>query len=375
LAAAQVALAVMLLVGAGLLLRSFIARIQTPLGFRPEGSIGVDLPWSANRGIDDLMAKLRALPGVTAAGASTTFPQNRPVMSCPGCIEIEGLTLPKNRPDTTGLLVATSGYFEAAGMQLRGGRFFTAADGKDAPKVVVINEAMVRRDFGGLDPLGRHVGQGGGWSTVVGVVGNSKGFGESKEPMAAIYFPNTQSGWYNPVKVLVRTAVPPASLTAAVRKEIRAWKPQLVIQKLDTVDNILSSSVAAPRFYLILMTGFAALALAVSAVGVYGTVNYSVARRTHEIGIRMALGARRGDVLGMILGEGVALVGAGAAIGLAGAWAAARMLETLLFGVSPTDGMAFAGGAGILVIAALLACYIPARRATRTDPVNALRHE
>jgi putative ABC transport system permease protein len=234
---------------------------------------------------------------------------------------------------------------------------------------------MARRDFFGLDPVGRRVRQGRDWAAVVGVVGNARGFGQSGEPAAAIYFPNSQYGWPNPVKVLVRTSVPPASLTAAVRKEIRGWKPQLVIQKLDTVDNILSSSVAAPRFYLMLMAGFAALALAVSAVGVYGTVNYSAARRTHEIGIRMALGARRGDVLGLILGEGVALVGAGAAISLAGAWAAARMLETLLFGVSPTDGMAFAGAAGILVIAALLACYIPARRATRTDPVNALRHE
>jgi putative ABC transport system permease protein len=374
LAAAQVALAVMLLVGAGLLLRSFVARMRTPLGFRPEGSIGVDLPWSANRGIDDLMVKLRAVPGVTAAGASTSYPHSAPPYSCDGCVEIEGVTLPKDRQDDTGLLVATTGYFEAAGMQLRSGRFFTPADGKDSPKVVVINEAMARRDFPGLDPVGRRVRQGRDWAAIVGVVGNARGFGHSGEPISAVYFPNSQYGWPNPVKVLVRTSVPPASLTAAVRKEIRAWKPQLVIQKLDTVDNLLSSSVAAPRFYLLLMAGFAALALAVSVVGVYGTVNYSVARRTHEIGIRMALGAQRADVLGMILGEGVALVGAGAAIGLAGAWAAARMLETLLFGIRPTDGIAFAGGAGILVIAALLACYVPARRATRTDPVNALRH-
>jgi putative ABC transport system permease protein len=374
LAAAQVALAVMLLVGAGLLLRSFVARVRTPLGFRPEGSIGVELPWSANRGIDDLMAKLRALPGVTAAGASTSYPQSAAPFSCDGCVEIEGVTLPKDRQDDTGLLVATYGYFEAAAIHLRAGRFFTPADGKDAPKVVVINEAMARRDFFGLDPVGRRVRQGRDWAAVVGVAGNTRGFGQSREPAAAIYFPNSQYGWPNPVKVLLRTSVPPASLTAAVRKEIRGWKPQLVIQKLDTVDNILSSSVAAPRFYLMLMGGFAALALAVSAVGVYGTVNYSVARRTHEIGIRMALGAQRADVLGMILGEGVAVVGAGAAIGLVGAWAAARLLETLLFGIRPTDGIAFAGGAGILVIAALLACYVPARRATRADPVNALRH-
>jgi putative ABC transport system permease protein len=160
-----------------------------------------------------------------------------------------------------------------------------------------------------------------------------------------------------------------------VRKEVRAWNRNLVIKRLDTEDNLLSSSVAAPRFYLLLVAGFAMLALAVSAVGVYGTVNYSVARRTHEIGIRIALGAERGDMLAMVLRDGLAMTAVGVAMGLAGAWAAARVLETLLFGVRPTDGVAFACGSGVLVLAVLLACYIPARRATRVDPLVALRHE
>jgi putative ABC transport system permease protein len=376
LAAAQIALSVMLLVSAGLMLRSFIARVSVPLGFRPEGAIGVELPWSANRRIDELIARLRTLPGVTAAGASTRFPQSPAPMSCEGCIAIEGRQALENGVNETGLITATPGYFEAAGIKLCSGRFLTEADGKDASKVVVINETMARREFGKQDALGQHVRwMGTEWSTIVGVVGNSKGFGETGEPRGDIYFANRQAAWMNPVHVLVRTAAPPKSMVGVVRKEIRAWNRQLLINRIDTVDNLLSSSVAAPRFYLLLVAGFAILALAVSAVGVYGTVNYSVARRTHEIGVRIALGAERGDMLAMVMRDGLTMTVAGLAIGLAGAWASARVLETLLFGVPPTDAVAFGGAAGVLLFAVLLACYVPARRATRVDPLVALRHE
>jgi putative ABC transport system permease protein len=261
-------------------------------------------------------------------------------------------------------------------MFVRQGRFFTLADGAGSPKVAVINEAMARREFEGQNPVGRHVRWGGNeWVTVVGVAGNVKGFGVAGESRPAVYFANHQAGWYNPVQVLVRTSVPPATLRGAVRKEIRAWYPRLIIRKLDTVENLMSSSVAAPRFYLLLVAGFAALALIVSAVGVYGTINYSVARRTHEIGIRMALGAARADVLATIFTQGLRLTAAGLALGLAGAWISTRALGALLFGVQPTDGVAFVCGSGVLALAVLLACYLPARRATRVDPLEALRHE
>jgi ABC-type antimicrobial peptide transport system permease subunit len=210
---------------------------------------------------------------------------------------------------------------------------------------------------------------------VIGVVGNVKGFGVSGDPIPAVYFPNGQASWGNGVEVLVRTAVPPLSMAGAVRKEMRAWNQRMIIGKFDTLDNLLAETVVVPRFYMLLVAGFALLALVVSAVGVYGTVNYSVARRTHEIGIRMALGADRGDVLAMVLGQGLGLAAAGVALGLAGAWASTRVLETLLFGVRPTDWVAFACGAGVLALAVLLACYLPARRATRVDPLVALRHE
>jgi putative ABC transport system permease protein len=374
LATAQIALAVTLLIGAGLLLRSFVLRVSVPLGFQPEGVLAVDLPWSVRRQVDDLLVRLRALPGVQAAGAATAFPLHAAGSSCYRCLEIEGR--PKDETRDTGYMVATDGYFFAAGMTMRRGRAFTADDRVDGPRVVVINEALARRDFPGQDPIGRHLRwSGDAWATVIGVTGNVKGFGVAGDPMPSLYFRNGQAEWGNPVQVLLRTSVPPSSLAATVRKEIRNWNKRLLIGKVESMDNMLAESVAVPRFYMMLITGFAVLALVVSAVGVYGTINYSVARRTHEIGIRMALGAQRENVLTMILTQGLRLSAAGLVLGLSGAWMVTRVLRTLLFGVQPTDGVAFVCGAGVLILSVLVACYVPARRATRVDPLEALRHE
>jgi len=376
LAAVQIALAVMLLIGAGLLMRSFVLRVSVPLGFRPEGVLGIELPWSIRQRVDELLERLRALPGVQAAGAATAFPQDSAGSYCGGCLEIEGQPKREGKQYDTGYMVATPEFFRAAGMSLREGRFFTAADGRDAPQVVVINEALARRDFPEQDPIGRHIRWGGEqWSTVIGVAGNVKGFGIAGDPMPAVYFPNRQADWGNGVQVLVRTSVPPASMAGAVRKEMRSWNRRMMILQLDTVDNMLASSVTVPRFYMLLVAVFAGLALAVSSIGVYGTINYSVATRTQEIGIRMALGAERGDILAMILGQGMALTTWGLVIGLAGAWASTRVLESLLFGVRPGDAVAFASASGALALAILLACYVPARRATRIDPLEAVKHE
>jgi putative ABC transport system permease protein len=351
-------------------------RVSVPLGFQPEGVLGVELPRWTYRRVDELLERLRALPGVLAAGAATAFPQDSAGTSCGGCLEVEGQPKREGKQYETGLMVATPEFLRAAGMTLRQGRFFTGADGAKAPPVAVINEALARRDFQGQDPIGRHIRWGTHvWSTIIGVAGNVKGFGVAGDPMAAVYFSHQQASWNNGVQVLIRTGVPPVSLAGAVRTEIRSFNRRIIVDKLDTVENMLAQSVAVPRFYMMLVAGFAVLALAVSAVGVYGTINYSVARRTHEIGIRMALGAERGDVLAMILGQGLRLTAVGVALGLAGAWVSTRVLGTLLFGVRPSDGVAFACGSGVLVLAALLACYIPARRATRVDPLEALRHE
>jgi predicted permease len=273
-------------------------------------------------------------------------------------------------------MVATPDFFRAAGMTLVRGRFFTSTDMPESPGVAVLSEALVRRDFEGRDPVGARVrwGNEGHWATVVGVVGNVKGFGVVGDPIPPIYFPRGQHRWGNGVQVLVRTSVPPASLATAVKKEIRSWNPRLIL-KIDTVENMLAHQVAVPRFYLSLLAGFAVLALLVAAVGVYGTVNYAVARRTHEIGIRMALGAERADILAIVLRQGLGMTAAGLVIGLAGAWISTRALESLLFGVRPTDPAAFGLGAAALVVAVLLACWFPARRAAKVDPMVALRHD
>jgi predicted permease len=374
LAAAQLAAAVVLLIGAGLLLRSFLLRVSVPLGFRPEGALGVELPWSTNRRIDDLLGRLAALPGVQAAGAATAFPHHPAGTSCDDCLEIEGSPKSAAHRDV-GLMVATPDFFRAVGMTLLRGRYFTASDAPEAPKVAIVSEALARRDFPGRDPLVARVKWGGDWATIVGVVASAKGFGVAGDPMPVVYFPRGQHEWGNGVHVLVRTNVPPASLAAAVRREIRAWQPRLIIGKLDTVENLMAEAVAVPRFYLVLLGSFAALALAVSAVGIYGTVNYAVARRTREIGIRMALGAQRADVLGSVFRNGLRLAASGLAIGLIGAWISTRALQSLLFGVRPTDPAAFVLGSLVLVVAVVLACVFPARRATRVDPVEALRQD
>jgi putative ABC transport system permease protein len=327
--------------------------------------------------IDELLGRLRTLPGVQEAGAATAFPQDSAGSTCDECLEIEGRPQGGGKARDTGYMVATSGFFRAAGMTLRQGRFFTDADGANAPKVAVINEALAKRDFPNQNPIGRHVRWGSKeeWCAVIGVAGNVKGFGVAGDPMPAVYFPNHQADWGNGVQVLVRTAVPPRSLAGAVRKEIRSWNKLMVFGKVESMDDMLAESVAVPRFYMLLVAGFAALALAVSGIGVYGTMNYAVVRRTHEIGIRMALGANRGDILAMVGRQGLAVTAAGMALGLAGAWVSTRTLEKLLFGIRPDDAVAFACGSGVLIGAVLLACYIPARRAATVDPLEALRHE
>ena len=374
LAVAQVALSVVLLTGAGLLLHSFIRRVSVPLGFRPEGLLAVELPWGINPHIDELLDRLRALPGVQSAGAAASFPNDPPDTSAP--LEVEGVPVRRGAEVYAGKTPVTPDYFRAAGIALRRGRFIAASDTATAPRVAVINEALARCCFQGQDPLGRHIRVGNDiWFTVVGIIGNVKGFGVDGDPMPNVYFSRLQEEWGNGVNVLIRTTIRPSGAAGMVRKEIRSWNKNVRIFRLETVADLLSDSVTVPRFYMLLVLAFAALALTLAAVGVYGLLNYSVGSRTHEIGVRMALGAERGDVLEMILGQGLALIMIGVVLGLAGAWATTRALESMLFQVHARDAATFVGACLVLIVVGLVACYLPARRATKVDPMVALRYE
>jgi len=373
LAVAQVALAVVMLASSGLLLRSFVERISVSLGFRPTGLIGCELPWSANRRIDEVLERLRAIPGVQTAGAVTSFPQDEAATR--GGFELENHPHAEEEAPMAGQMVVTPDYFRAAGLTLRRGRFTAWTDGLDAPKVAVISESLARQYLPGEDPIGKRIRRGGGWMTIVGVVGDVKGFSVDGAPLPAVYIPHRQVSWGNSVIVLVRTAVPPASLLATVRRDLRPWNKTMLISRLAPVEELMAESVAGPRFYMLLVGTFAAIAMLIAAVGVYGTLNYMVTQRTHEIGVRMALGAARGDLLSMIVGQGFAVVLGGMFLGLAGAWGFTRVLQTFLFRVKPSDATTFVVTSLLLSSVGLIACYAPAHRATRIDPLQALREE
>ncbi|MBZ5727121.1 MAG: ABC transporter permease [Acidobacteriia bacterium] len=373
LAISQIALAIVLLVGGGLLLRSFVRRVGVPLGFRPNGLLAVELPNVANRQIDRVLERIRALPGVRSAGAATAFPQAPPGYS--GSFAV-GDGENAGRQLEAGIILVTPDYFRTAGMALREGRFTGDADTADAPKVAVVNEALVRRYFRGQSLLGHNVQSTDKkwWRTVVGVVADAKSFGVDGDPMPTVYVPYRQNSWNNATYLIVQTAVPPAALASAVRKEIRAVSTRWVL-KIDTIEALLAESVAVPRFYLVLVGALAGLALVLAAIGIYGVVGYSVAQRKHEFGVRMALGAARRDVLFMVLRESSAVILVGVALGLMGAWASTRALESLLFQVHARDAVSFAMASVLLAAVALAACFIPARHATKIDPMIALRHE
>jgi putative ABC transport system permease protein len=293
----------------------------------------------------------------------------------------EGMTLPPNQAAPVGpLLFVSEQYFTALGTPLVRGRFFTERDDRGAPSVVIINEALARQYFRGQDPVGRRLKNGGPerpdneWMTIVGVVGDVNYSGLDTAPEPTVYFPFRQAP-DNAQYVVVRTTGDPHALAGATREIVGALDKDLPVANLRTMDDLMTASVAAPRFRTTLVAIFAAVGLLLAAIGVYGVMSYAVTERTHEIGVRSALGARRADVLRLVLGETLLLAGLGVGVGIAGALATTRTIRTLLFHVEPTDAATFAVIALILVATALVASYIPARRAMRVDPTVALRYE
>jgi predicted permease len=276
------------------------------------------------------------------------------------------------------------GYFDAMRIPLVSGRFLTDADVADAPLAAVVDQNFVRRFWPNENPIGKRICVNAVpnsnplvpiWRTVVGVVGHVKHYGPEVEGREQLYFPLAQISFDRTMYLAVRTALDPAGVANAIRQQVLAVDESMPIYEVSTMDQLLSNSVLQPRLNLTLLVAFAVLALGLAAVGIYGVMAYTVTQRTREFGIRIALGAQRGDVLKHVLREGALLAVIGLGLGLAFSVSATRLIATLLFGVKPTDPLTFAAAAVILTSVALTACYIPARRATRVDPVVALRCE
>jgi putative ABC transport system permease protein len=380
---AETALAMVLLVGAGLLVKSFAKLIGTDPGFKVEHQLTaqLDLPQSATPEqaalfYGQLEERARTIPGVTAAGAVTGLPLGGRgarlgfhVVGTPTPAPGQGLSADYD--------VASPGYFEAIGIPVRRGRTFTTRDVQATQHVVVINEAMARKHFAGQDPIGRRMtltDQDTAPREVIGVVGDvhRQGLGQQVEP--AVYVSELQSP--SPSMTLVlRTAGDPATATAALRREVAALDPKLAIGDVRTLSQVVSESVASPRLNVLLLGFFAALGIVLAAIGLYGVIAYSVANRRQEIGVRMALGARPRDVVGMVVRQGMSLTGVGLGLGLIGAFAATRLLGSLLVGVSATDPAVFAAVPVLLAAVALAASWVPGSRATRVHPMSALRND
>jgi len=380
----EVALALVLLVGAGLLIRSFIRLQQVNPGFNTKNamSANVALPGRKYPNSDQhltfftqLIEKIAALPGVVAVGASQSLPIQGDYLV--------GFTIqgrPPNPPGedkSTNYYAVTPDYFRAMGIPLLRGRLFTKQDSKNAPRVAVINETMARTYFPDEDPIGKGISLSQGteaFREIVGIVGDVKQYGLAQPTTLQTYEPYLQMP-FSSVTLVVRTEGNPAALSGPIRSEVLALDKEQPVSRIRTLDQIISGSVQQQRFTMLLLGVFAAVALILAAVGLYGVMSYAVTQRTHEIGIRMALGANTGNVLRLVVGHGMLLALIGVFIGLAGAFAFTRLISKLLFAVSTTDPVTFAGISVLLTGVALVACLVPARRATKVDPMVALRHE
>ncbi|HUD70375.1 MAG TPA: ABC transporter permease [Dongiaceae bacterium] len=385
---AEFALAVMLLGGAGLLLRSFERLTAVDPGVRLDGVLTASLSLPKARYADGparqaffsrAIEGLRALPGVEAAAIGMSVPPDRLVMTNP--YSVEG-RVPADRqaaPAVPQILISPD-YFHSLGVKPLAGRTFTDADGAGAPDVVIINDVFARKIFPGEDPIGRRLILGeydpqAPLATIVGVVTDVKYSGLDETPAPTMYTPYAQNTWWPTMYLIVRSSLPPEAQAAAVRAAIAAIDPALPVSDLLPLRTLVGRSVAEPRFRATLVGLFAAVALLLAAVGIYGILTYAVGRRTREIGLRMALGARQRDVLGLVLRQGMGLAGAGTLAGLCGAFALSRLLGGLLFGVAPGDPTTFAAVAIVMLLVAFAACWLPARRAAAVDPMVALRSE
>jgi putative ABC transport system permease protein len=390
---AEVAISVVLLVCSGLLVRSFVLLRETETGFRPDNLLTMQLSYRVGKGegqravnfFRDLEERVSALPGVEDVALSNGVPL---LGASESSFQIEGRppAEPGKRPMTV-TFYTTPGHLDAMGIRLLRGRFIDEHDTPGAEMAAVIDDEFARLYFPGEDPVGHYFAgdaeHGIPHSRIVGVVGHVKNYGlDSPGPVQAeMYRARAQvPEKFQPllserVALLVRTASEPEAFVGAVRRAVQEADPNLPVYNVQTMSQVMSDSVAPQRLSMLLLSLFAGVAVVLSAVGIYGVMSYAVAQRTHEIGVRMALGAQGRDVLRMVVRQGMMLVLAGVVLGLGGAFAFARLMSGLLYGVSTTDPLTFAGVPVLLVGVALLACLIPARRATKVDPLEALRYE
>ena len=386
---AETAMAMVLLIGAGLLLKSFAHLLDVKPGFVTENvlTLQVGLP---NAGYQDpqkriqfmkqLEQNLAATPGVSSVGFVTRLPLMSALNNITTFLTIEGRQVPAGERPEIDFRRASTGYFQTMGIPLLAGRLVTEQDVTNNTGAVVINEAMAKRYWPGEDPVGKRIstaisnGQQTNWQTIVGVVGSVRHLGLDVEPRPEVYYHTNTNPPFGPVVVL-RTTSDPQRLISLARAKVRELDSQVPISNVNTMDQLVAQSVAQRRFGMFLVGIFAALALVLAVVGIYGVVSYSVAQRTQEIGVRMALGASAADVLKLVLKNGMSLALIGVGAGLAGAFGVTRLMVAMLFDVKPTDVATFAIVSVGLILVALLACYVPARRAMKVDPLVALRYE
>jgi len=381
----EVALAVVLLIGAGLLFRSFTRLRSTSPGFQPAGLLTFRLPLAGRVNasperrvafVQEVTDRIAGLPGVRGAGAVNALPLTG--FASGSDFSVEGRPMPSQQRPMGLVRSVTPSYFHTMGIPLLAGRGFSPSDSRDGAHAIVVNQTMVRRFFAGVDPLGVRLTLdqlNNGWTgNVVGVVGNVSPEKLEGEDWPTTYVPYAQ--WtVGTMVVVARTAGAPLSLASAVTREIHRMEPEQPVADVRAMDDVLDRALADSRFHALVLGLFAAIAFTLAAVGIYGVISYGVTERTHELGIRMALGAQRNDVLKLVLGQGARLAACGIAAGLAAAWALTRLMTTMLYSVEATDFYTFAAIAILLGGVALVASYIPSRRAMALDPMAALRHE
>ncbi len=377
----EIAFALLLLIGAGLMLKSFARLQQVTPGFDPERCLTMEINLSPTKYaraeqrtafMQQALERLKALPGVEFAGATHRLPlRGNSGMG----FQIEGRPAPPSGQSlNANFRLITPDYFRAMGTPLVAGRTFTEEEAWQRPSAVIINQALARRYWPDEDPLGKRIKSGGQenpWLTIIGIAADVKESGLNSDTEGGLYVPNVASR----MTLVLRTGPEPLSLAAAVSAELRRIDPEQAVSGISTLEQLMNETVAQPRFNTLLLALFALLALLLAAVGIYGVISYAVAARTQEIGIRMALGAQASDVLKLVVGQGMKPVAIGLGLGLIAALGLTRWLKTLLFGVEATDPLTYAVISALLALVALLACYLPARRATRVDPLIALRCE